>query len=63
MVETNSPENQMPEPVVPLFAGSRKLAWNVPLRWLALGWQDMRRAPAISLSYGAVFVVFSYLTA
>lgn len=60
MAEINSPENRMPEPVVPLFAGSRKLAWNAPLRWLALGWQDIWRAPAISLSYGAVFVAFSY---
>lgn len=32
-----------------------------PWHWLALGWQDMRRAPAISLAYGALAVVSSYL--
>jgi uncharacterized membrane protein len=29
-------------------------------RWLAAGWRDLRRAPAISLAYGGAFVVVSY---
>lgn len=29
-------------------------------RWLAKGWQDVWRAPAISLAYGFSFVVLSY---
>jgi len=32
-----------------------------PWQWLAAGWRDIRRAPQFSLTYGAVFVVFSWL--
>jgi uncharacterized membrane protein len=32
-----------------------------PWEWLAQGWKDLRRAPAFSLAYGAVFVLVSYL--
>ena len=31
------------------------LPWAAPLRWLALGWRDLRACPAISLSYGVAF--------
>lgn len=30
------------------------------LRWLRLGWRDMKRAPADTLFYGAVFVAMGY---
>jgi uncharacterized membrane protein len=49
------------EEFVPLFAGSRRLEWRAPVRWLHLGWQDMRRAPRPSLTYGGVLAGFSYL--
>ncbi len=32
-----------------------------PWEWLAKGWKDLRAAPRFSLTYGAAFVVFSYL--
>ncbi len=32
-----------------------------PWDWLAKGWKDLRRAPRFSLTYGAVFVIVSYL--
>lgn len=32
-----------------------------PWEWLAKGWKDLRKAPRFSLTYGAVFVVLSYL--
>jgi uncharacterized membrane protein len=32
-----------------------------PWRWLAAGWHDLKAAPGISLSYGAVFVLSSFL--
>jgi uncharacterized membrane protein len=32
-----------------------------PWAWLAKGWEDLSRAPKFSLSYGAVFMVVSYL--
>lgn len=31
-----------------------------PLRWLALGWRDFRRAPAIGLFYGLCFILESW---
>ncbi|WP_142849587.1 DUF2189 domain-containing protein [Telmatospirillum sp. J64-1] len=30
-------------------------------RWLAAGWRDLRRSPALSLGYGLSFVAFGYL--
>jgi uncharacterized membrane protein len=32
-----------------------------PWRWLEAGWRDLRRAPQFSISYGAFFVLVSYL--
>jgi uncharacterized membrane protein len=32
-----------------------------PWAWLSAGWNDLRRAPAVSLSYGASLVVASFL--
>lgn len=31
-----------------------------PWQWLAQGWRDVRRAPAASIGYGAIFVITSY---
>ncbi|WP_294636568.1 DUF2189 domain-containing protein [uncultured Aquabacterium sp.] len=36
------------------------LRWSEPLRWLALGWRDFRRAPLIGLFYGACFVLMGW---
>lgn len=32
-----------------------------PWRWIAAGWRDLRAAPVISLTYGLIFVVSSFL--
>lgn len=32
-----------------------------PFRWLRAGWQDLRRAPAASIGYGALLTMASYL--
>ena len=32
---------------------------GAPLRWLAAGWRDLRRAPGLSLLFGAVIVLVS----
>ena len=32
-----------------------------PFRWLALGWQDFRRAPGIGLFYGACFATMGWI--
>ena len=38
----------------------RTLGFTQPLQWLALGWRDFRRAPAIGLFYGACFVLMGW---
>jgi len=38
---------------MPFVAPCRVLTSDAPLRWLKLGWKDLRRAPKQSLSYGA----------
>jgi uncharacterized membrane protein len=38
----------------------RRLSFGDPLRWLALGWRDFMRAPAIGLFYGACFMVMGW---
>jgi len=39
----------------------RRLAVDRPWAWLAAGWRDVRRAPGVSLAYGALFTVASFL--
>jgi uncharacterized membrane protein len=39
----------------------RQLDTRAPFRWLALGWQDLRRAPALSALFGLVTVIVSLL--
>jgi uncharacterized membrane protein len=41
----------------------RPLSLADPLRWLALGWRDYRRAPGLGLFYGVVFVVMGWAIA
>jgi uncharacterized membrane protein len=42
------------------LAQLRPLTLRDPLRWLALGWRDFRRAPAIGLFYGLCFLVMGW---
>jgi uncharacterized membrane protein len=46
---------------LPFAAPCRHLKAGAPIGWIKLGWQDLRRAPGASLSYGAILVVCSYL--
>jgi uncharacterized membrane protein len=45
----------------PLVLPVRKVGVDEPWEWLLAGWSDLRRAPAVSLAYGVVFVVISFL--
>lgn len=54
------PDGVDPE-IEPLLYPCNKLAYDAPLRWLRLGWQDVRHAPKQSLAYGAGLVLFGYL--
>lgn len=46
---------------VPLYAPCRKLTFNAPFGWLKKGWQDFRRAPWHSLTYGAIFAAIGWM--
>ena len=50
------------EPAAPASSSPRlnTLQWRDPPRWLALGWHDFRRAPAIGLFYGLCFMVMGW---
>jgi len=45
----------------PLYAPCRKLAFNAPFGWMKKGWQDFRRAPWHSLTYGVIFAAIGWL--
>jgi uncharacterized membrane protein len=49
------------EHIEPLFYPANRLELGAPLRWLALGFQDMRAAPGPSLAYGSVLVLVGWL--
>jgi uncharacterized membrane protein len=56
----NEPATEVtPAPQAPAVRLNR-LRWGDPLRWLALGFSDFRRAPAIGLFYGACFVLMGW---
>ncbi|HOM15332.1 MAG TPA: DUF2189 domain-containing protein, partial [Rubrivivax sp.] len=38
----------------------RQLGFADPLRWIALGWRDFMRCPAIGLFYGGCFMVMGW---
>lgn len=44
---------------IPVFAGPspkvRRIGMDRPWAWLAAGWQDLRGAPGVGLSYGVIF--------
>ncbi|GAB2492078.1 DUF2189 domain-containing protein [Arenimonas alkanexedens] len=43
----------------PFVVPCASLPTGAPLRWLALGWHDLRRTPGLSLLFGAVIVLVS----
>lgn len=45
----------------PFIVPCRTLGFDAPLRWLRLGWQDLRRAPALSALFGLIIVLVSVL--
>ena len=54
------PDEVDPE-IEPLLYPCNKLGLDAPFRWLKLGWQDVKRAPRQSLTYGLGLVLFGYL--
>ncbi len=56
----NKPTDQ-DNKTLPFTAYCHNIKLNAHLRWLKLGWQDIKQAPMPSLGYGALIVAFSYL--
>ncbi len=46
---------------LPLLAPCRDLSPTAPWGWLRRGWADLKAAPAVSLSWGLIMVLISYL--
>lgn len=46
---------------LPLVAPANELPLTAPLSWLRSGWEDIKKAPLPSLSYGVMLVLFSWL--
>jgi len=47
----------------PFVVSCRALPWRAPFGWLAAGWRDLRRAPALSAGFGLLLVLLSLLVA
>lgn len=52
---------ELKEDTRPFVAPCRQLDTTAPLRWLKLGFQDFRQAPLLSVMYGALFMLISWL--
>lgn len=55
--------DSMPEDSRPFVVPCAALGFDAPLRWLRLGWRDLRAAPGLSLLFGAVIVLVSVAVA
>jgi len=55
-VDKNANPNELP-----FVAPCNKLKLNAPVRWLRLGWSDIKKAPKQSYTYGSIIVVLSYV--
>ena len=47
--------------LLPFMAPCRGVAPGAPLRWVAMGWDDFKRAPALSLGYGVAIMLLSMI--
>jgi len=62
MTASESPQgNQEQENTRPFVTPCRKLDVSAPIRWVQLGVQDFRRAPGLSVMYGAIMMAASWL--
>lgn len=43
----------------PFIVPCARLGYSAPLRWLRLGWQDVRRAPGLTAIFGIVIILVS----
>ena len=48
---------------LPFVAPCRQVNITDPVHWFILGWQDFKRAPRVSLTYGFALAILSYVVA
>jgi uncharacterized membrane protein len=48
---------------LPFVAPCRQVNITDPVHWFTLGWQDFKRAPRVSITYGFALVILSYAVA
>lgn len=61
-VNRNMPESRQFNPdEMPFVAPCKQLELDAPMRWLKLGWQDVKKAPKLSLTYGFATLLLGYL--
>jgi len=60
---TNTPDKNLTEhaELMPFVAPCRIIEFSAPLRWLRLGWNDLTRAPVLSLIYGFALALLSLM--
>jgi uncharacterized membrane protein len=56
-------ESKSDQDALPFVAPCRQVDILDPLRWLKMGWEDFKQAPRVSLIYGVVLVILSYIVA
>lgn len=56
MVEQNAEQGEG----MPFAAPCRRVPPSAPLRWIGLGWRDLRAAPVPSLTYGLAIMLLSF---
>lgn len=56
----SSVENNVDINELPFVAPCNRLDFKAPLRWLKLGWADIKKAPKQSLTYGSILVALCY---
>lgn len=61
VVRPSEVDPQVDPEIEPLLYPCNELGLDAPMRWLRLGWNDLNRARAQSLSYGIGLAVFAYL--
>lgn len=59
MSQSPPPSDTPPEAPRPFVVPCATLGFDAPWRWLRAGWRDLRRAPGLSLLFGAVIVLVS----
>lgn len=63
MSTSNASESPNDEPHQPFIAPHREVKPSAVFEWLALGWQDFRKAARVSLTYGLMIFAGSVLMA